>query len=102
MLDLRTFYNRIVNRLVTLYPREQTPEATRAHRVLSWSNCIQTYETFGVIKKNLIYLIVVTIIITTGATIISVNVAFTTSRCIRPVCCYLSCQPKGPIPSGNL
>ncbi len=70
--------------------------------MLSWSNCIQTYhETFGVIKKNLIYLIVVTIIITTGATIISVNVAVvavTTSRCIRPVCCYLSCQPKGPIP----
>ncbi len=30
------------NRIVTLYLREQTPEATRAHRVLSWSNCIQT------------------------------------------------------------
>jgi hypothetical protein len=28
--------------IVTLYPREQTPEATRAHRVLSWSNGIHT------------------------------------------------------------
>ncbi len=26
----------------TLYLREQTAEATRAHRVLSWSNCYQT------------------------------------------------------------
>lgn len=27
------------NTTAALYPREQTPEATRAHSVLSWSNC---------------------------------------------------------------
>jgi hypothetical protein len=39
---LESFGRVIRIRIVTLYPREQTPEATRAHRVLSWSNCIQT------------------------------------------------------------
>jgi hypothetical protein len=54
--------------------------------VLSWSTC----NTICVVKQKLI---VVTIIITAGATIISVK-AIATSNCICLMCCYLSCQPN--------
>jgi hypothetical protein len=79
------FFLHIISYL--LNPREQTAQATGAHRVLSWSNCNQTCAQQD-------FLIVVTIIFTAGHTIFGTQKVLSCSCpgtiISESVCCIFS------------